>query len=79
MKNPRVLNRKEWARSHGFVLAGIILLSIGLASGLGRYFGGIVGLIIAGMWCFAGGLCFIFIPMCRKLSQKQAQRNALRF
>jgi hypothetical protein len=70
MKNLKVLNRKGWALSHGFILAGLILLSTGLALGLGRYVGGIVGLIIAGMWCFAGGLCLIFIPVCRKLSQK---------
>ena len=70
MKNLKVLSRKGWALSHGFILAGLILLSIGPASGLGRYIGGIVGLIIAGMWCFAGGLCLIFIPVCRKLSQK---------
>ena len=70
MKNPKVLSKKEWTLSHGFILAGLILLSIGLALGLGRYIGGIIGLIIAGMWCFAGGLCFIFIPVCRKLSQK---------
>jgi len=70
MKNLEVLNRKGWALNHGFILAGFILPSVGPASGLGRYIGGIVGLIIAGMWCFAGGLCPIFIPVCRKLSQK---------
>jgi hypothetical protein len=70
MKNLKVLSRKGWALSHGFILAGLILLSIGLALGPGRYIGGIVGLIIAGIWCFIGGLCFMFIPVCRKLSQK---------
>lgn len=74
MKNLKVLSRKEWVRSHGFILAGLILLSVGLsvglALGLGRYGGAIVGLMIAGIWCFAGGLCFIFIPAFRKLAQK---------
>jgi hypothetical protein len=70
MKNPKVLSRKEWALSHGFILAGLILLSIGLALGLGPHIGGIIGLIIAGIWCFAGGLCLIFIPAFRKLAQK---------
>jgi TRAP-type C4-dicarboxylate transport system permease large subunit len=70
MKNLEVLSRKGWALNHGFILAGSILPSVGLALRLGRCIGGIVGLIIAGMWCFAGGLCLIFIPVCRKLSQK---------
>ena len=70
MKNLKVLSRKEWVLSHGFILAWLILLSVGLALGLGRYGGAIVGLMIAGIWCFAGGLCFIFIPAFRKLAQK---------
>jgi hypothetical protein len=70
MKNLKVLSKKKWALSHGFILAGLILLSIGLALGPGRYVRGIIGLIIAGIWCFAGGLCFIFIPAFRKLAQK---------
>ncbi len=70
MKNLKALGRKGWALSHGFILAGLILLSIGLALGLGPYIGGIIGFIIAGIWCFAGGLCLIFIPAFRKLAQK---------
>ena len=70
MKNLKVLGRKGWALSHGFTLAGLILLSIGLALGPGPYIGGIIGFIIAGIWCFAGGLCLIFIPAFRKLAQK---------
>jgi len=70
MNNLTVLSRKKWALSHGFILAGLILLSVGLALGLGRYVGWIIGLIIASIWCLAGGLCFIFIPAFRKLAQK---------
>ena len=70
MKNLKVLGRKGWALSHGFILAGLILLSIGLALGLGPYIGGISGLIIAGISCFAGGFCLIFIPAFGKLAQK---------
>jgi hypothetical protein len=70
MKNPKVLSIKEWALSHGFILAGLILLSIGLALGLGCYIGGIVGFIIAGIWCLAGGLCFLFIFAFRRLARK---------
>ena len=70
MKNLKVLSRKEWTLSHGFILGGLILLSVGLALGLGPYIGGIIGLIIASIWCFAGGLCFVFIPAFRKLAAK---------
>ena len=70
MKNLKMLSKKEWALSHGFILAGLILLSIGLALGLGRYIGAIVGLMIAGIWCYAGGLCLILIPAFRRLAQK---------
>jgi len=70
MKNLKVLSRKKWVLSHGFILAGLILLSVGLALGLGRYGGGIVGLMIAGIWCLAGGLCFVFSPALKKLAQK---------
>ena len=70
MKNLKLLRKKGWALSHSLILAGLILLSIGLASGLGRYIGGMIGLVIAGIWCFAGGLCFIFILAFRRLAQK---------
>jgi hypothetical protein len=62
MKTPQVLSKKEWVLSHGFLIGGLILLSVGLSLGLGCYIGELIGLIIAGIWCFAGGLCFVFIP-----------------
>ena len=70
MKNLEVLRKKGWALSHGLILAGLILLSIGLALGLGPYIGGMIGLVIAGVWCFAGGLCFTFIFAFRRLAKK---------
>ena len=71
MKDLKVLSKKEWALSHGFVIGGLILLSVGLSLGPGRYIGGTIGLIIAGIWCFAGGSCFIFIPGFAKLISKK--------
>jgi len=70
MKGLKVLSKKEWALSHGFIIGGLILLSIGLGLGLGPIVHGIVGLIIAGIWCFAGGLCFVFKYAFRKLAAK---------
>ena len=71
MKGLEVLSRREWALSHGFLIGGLILLSVGLALGPGRYIGGIIGLIIAGVWCLAGGFCFAFKPAFAKLAAKK--------
>jgi len=70
MKELKVLSRKQWALSHGFIIGGLILLSVGLGLGLGPIVHGIVGLVIAGIWCFAGGLCFVFMYAFRKLAGK---------
>jgi len=70
MTNLKLLSKKRWALTYGFILAELILFGIGLALGLGRYVGGVIGLIIAGIWCFAGGLFFIYIPAFGKLAQK---------
>jgi len=58
MKNLEVPRKREWALSHGSILAGLILLSVGLALGMGHYIAGMSGLVTASIWCFAGGLCF---------------------
>jgi len=49
MKGLKILSTKEWALSHGLIIGGLILLSVGLALGPGRYVGGLIGLIIAGI------------------------------
>ncbi len=59
----KVLNIKEWALSHVFLIGGLVLLSIGLSLEVS-------GLTIAGIWCFAIGLCFLFIFVFRKLIAK---------
>ena len=71
MKGLEVLSRREWALSHGFLIGGLILLSVGLSLGPGRLIGGLIGLIIAGIWCFASGLCFVFRPGFAKLAVKK--------
>jgi hypothetical protein len=71
MKDFKVLSTKELVLSHGFIIGGLILLSVGLALSLGPIVHGIVGLIIASIWCFAGGLCFVFIPAFAKLAAKK--------
>ena len=49
MKGIKILNNKKWALSHGLIIGGLILLSVGLALGPSRYVGGSIGLIIAGI------------------------------
>ncbi len=71
MKEPKLLSKGECALSHGFIVGGLILLSVGLSLGPGRYIGGLIGLIIAGVWCFAGGLCFVFSNAFAKLAAKK--------
>jgi len=71
MKDLKVLSKGEWALSHGFIVGGLILLSVGLGLGLGPIIHGVVSLIIAGIWCFAGGLCFVFANAFAKLSAKK--------
>ena len=71
MKTPKVLSKRERLLSHSFLIGGLVLLSVGLALGPGHYIGGIIGLIIAGVWCFAGGLCFVFSNAFAKLAAKK--------
>ena len=71
MKGLKVLSKRECALSHGFLIVGLILLSVGLALSLGPHIGGIISLIIAGIWCFAGGLCFVFDYAFGKLATKK--------
>ena len=59
----KVLDIKEWAVSHGAIIVGLILLSVGL--GLD-----IIGLITAGIWVLAFGLCVLFGAAFRKLYTK---------
>ena len=76
MKNLGMLRKRGWALSHGFILAVLILVSVGLASGLGCYIAGMIGLVTTDIWCFASGLCFILIRAFRKLAQKyEAQKS----
>jgi len=71
MKDLKVLSKGEWTLSHGFIVGGLILLSVGLGLGLGPIIHGVVGLIIAAIWCFAGGLCVVFSAAFRKLAAKK--------
>ncbi len=71
MKELKVLTKKKFILSHGFIIGGLILLSVGLALSLCPIIHGIVGLIIAGIWCFAGGLCCVFIPGFARLATRK--------
>jgi len=59
----KVLSIKEWVLSHILLIVGLILVSVGLPSG-------IIGLTIAGIWAFALGLCLLFGYAFAKLAAK---------
>ena len=70
MKLLKVMNAREWAVSHGFILAGLILITVMLAVWLGPGLGGLIALPIIAIWCFALGLCVAFGAMFGKLLEK---------
>ena len=70
MKILKVMSTKEWALSHGFIIGGLILITVGLALWLGPSLGGLIAFPIAAIWCFAGGVCFAFTFVFRKLLEK---------
>ena len=63
MKGLKVLGRKEWATSHGLILVGLILFTVGAALGN-------VVLVILSAWFFVFGLCSLFGAAFAKLSEK---------
>ena len=63
MKGLKILGIKEWAISHGLIITGLILFTIGTALGN-------VVLIILSAWVFVAGLCALFSAAFAKLSGK---------
>ena len=68
----RVLNSKEWAISHGFIIAGLILVSVWLWLNRRDYLE--MAMLIGGMWTIFGGLCFAATYAIRKFNKKEANR-----
>jgi len=63
----KVLSTKEFMISHILVVGGLVLVTVGILQGLT---GLGVGLIIAGMWVGALGLCIGFGAAFKKLLAK---------
>jgi len=68
MKVLKILPRGAWIISHTLFIVSLVLASICLSSilppSLARF-------ASAAIWCFAGGLCFLFGSAFRKLVAKQ--------
>ena len=60
----KILSRKEWAISHGFIFVGLICLSIAAYLAYERP---IYNLIIFGLWFLFGGICWVVAYVARKL------------
>ncbi len=59
----KILSIQEWVLSHILLVAGLVLITIGLIQGA-------VVLNIIGIWCFALGLCLGFSYAFKKLVAK---------
>jgi len=63
----KVLSIQEWLSSHILLVGGLVLVTVGILQGLSSLG---AGLIIAGMWVGALGLCFVFGAAFKKLLAK---------
>jgi len=52
---PKILSRKEWTISHGFIFFGLICLSIAIWL---SYLQPTSNLLIFGLWFLFGGICY---------------------
>ena len=68
MKGLKVLSRREWITSHTLFIASLISATIFLHSTFPHTY---AGFATAAIWCFAGGLCYLFTPAFAKLVVKQ--------
>ena len=68
----KVLNGKEWAISHGFIIAGLLLASVWLWLNRRDYVE--MSMRIGGLWTIFGGLCFAATYAIRKFNEKEANR-----
>jgi hypothetical protein len=59
----KVLGIPEWLVFHVLLIAGLVLLTVGLLQD-------IMALNVAGIWVIAVGLCVVFSTAFRKLSGK---------
>ena len=60
-----VFSRKEWLISHGFIIAGLVLILGWLWFNRGQFEE--ITMLMGGSWTVAGGLCFAVVYVVRKL------------
>lgn len=68
MKSLKTLPTWAWIASHVLIILGLIFATICLHSVLPH---GVAGFATAAIWCFAGGLCFVFAQAFAKLMAKE--------
>ena len=65
----RILSRKEFIASHGFIIVGLLLI-LGWIWSNGDQFREAT-MIMGGIWTLSGGLCFVAVYALRRLTGKQ--------
>ena len=63
-----MIKQKEWLVSHGLIIIGLILLSIGLGIVLPLKAG---ILVIVGIWLLCGGICGAVVSTSKKPAEKK--------
>ena len=69
----RVLSGKEFTVSHGFIMIGLILISVWSWLNRGDYQQ--MAMVIGGMWTVFGGLCFMTVYVLRKFVIKKGENR----
>ncbi len=67
------IKQKGWLISHGLIIIGLILLSIGLGIALPLKAG---ILVIIGIWLLCGGICGAVVSASKKPAEKPAEKPA---
>lgn len=63
----KLLNSKELAISHGFIIIGLILVSVWLWLNQKDY--SQMSMLIGGLWTISGGICFAVTYALRKFKR----------
>ena len=64
----KILSKKEWAISHGFIFVGLICLSIAIFL---SYETPVSNLFVFGLWFSLGGICYVAVYLARRLKECQ--------
>ena len=67
-----MIKQKEWLVSHGLIIVGLILLSVGLGIVLPLKAG---ILVVIGIWLLSSGICAAVVTATKKPAEKPAPKK----